>query len=103
MKHPKLGVVGVVLGTVVLGLATAPAASAAQGTFSYDRHVITNPINGNCYRLPSSTARPHVLANNTDTTAYVSTGTTCSGPQLVRIAPGVRASTLTAHGSVVFR
>lgn len=96
-------VVGIVIGTAVLGLTAVPAASAATGTFQYDGQVITNPVNGNCYRLTGDTGGFHRITNSTDTTAFVSTGASCSGPQLATVTPGADVATPTAYGSVFFR
>ncbi|ADB32802.1 hypothetical protein Kfla_3747 [Kribbella flavida DSM 17836] len=103
MRHPRTAAVGVALGATLLGLTTAPAASAAQGTFSYDQQVITNPVDGTCYRLFGSSSSWHTVANRTDTTAYVSTGSSCGGPQVVQLAPGMSGVNSTAYGSVMFR
>ncbi|SDX76200.1 hypothetical protein SAMN05421504_103744 [Amycolatopsis xylanica] len=97
----------VLAGAAGLGLLIAPLANAstdATGTFRYDGQTITNPVDGHCYQLTSGTAGAHRIANATNKVATLSSGASCLGPRITRVAPGTgEIATQEAYGSVIFR
>ncbi|SDX76173.1 hypothetical protein SAMN05421504_103743 [Amycolatopsis xylanica] len=68
------------IGATGLGLLITPLASAgveAKGTFVYGETVYSDPANGTCLGLFSSSST--LVNNGTDATARVFTGSGCTG------------------------
>lgn len=97
----------VLAGAAGLGLLIAPMANAstdATGTFRYDGQMITNPIDGHCYKLTSGTTGAHRIRNATDKIASLPSGPNCLGPHTAQVMPGTgEIATQQAYGSVIFR